>query len=88
MGEGSILGMTPYVFGNKVARSRVQTPGQEAASNQVVECIPAKVPDNHHVKGDLASQVEGVDVRERQLEDRYRPEGVEQDLEGAEEGFA
>ena len=80
--------MAPYVFGNKVTRSRVQTSGQEAAGDQVVECVPAKVLGDHYVKGDLAGQVERVDVRERQLEDRHRSEGIKQDLEGAEERLA
>lgn len=50
--------------------------------------MPAKVIYDQAVKGDLRGQVEPMDVRERKLEHCHRPQGVEEDLESAEEGLS
>ncbi len=44
--------------------------------------------DEEVVEGELGGDVEEVDAREGELVNQHGTEGVEQDLEGAEEGFA
>lgn len=76
------------VLGDEVAGARVQTSGQEAAHDEVGQGSAAGVLDEDVVEGELDCDVEELDLGEGQLVDHHWAQGVEEDLEGAEEGFA
>ena len=76
------------VFGYKMARTRVQGAGEEGGEDEVCESVGAEVADHEIVEQALGKDVEEVELRERELVDEHGTEGVEEDLEGAEEGFA
>ena len=77
-----------YVLRDKVPRARMQTPRQKAADEKVVHCVCAEEADDSEVEGALHGDVEEVQLRDGDAHDQHGPEGVEEDLEGREEGFA
>jgi len=76
------------VFGDEVARAGMQGAREEGAEDQIYEGVGGGVCDEEVVEGQLGEDVEEVDVCEGELVDEHGAEGVEEDLEGAEEGFA
>ncbi|KFY22713.1 hypothetical protein V493_06375 [Pseudogymnoascus sp. VKM F-4281 (FW-2241)] len=75
------------VLGDEVAGEGVQATRQEAREDEVKEGVDASVLDEADVKGDLHSDVEEVDARQRDLVDHHWAQSVEEDLEGAEEAL-
>lgn len=73
---------------NKVTGTWVQRAGKEAAQDQVGQGVCAGQLDEGIVKEQLDDNVEEVDLGEGQVVDEHGPEGVEEDLAGAEEGLA
>ena len=76
------------VLGDEVAGEGVQTSREEAGEDEVQQGVSASVLDEGDVKGDLHDDVEEVQVRQRDLVDHHWAQGVEEDLEGAEEALA
>lgn len=81
--------LVDVVLGDEVAGGRVQGAGEEGGEQQVEEGRPGGGGFREDgVEGELHGQVEQVHPGEGDLEDAHGPDGVEEDLEGAEEGFA
>jgi hypothetical protein len=76
------------VFRDEVARARVERTCEEGGKYQVNESVAGGQFDKGDVKSYLCYDVEKVDPCERELIDHHWAKGVEEDLEGAEEGFA
>ena len=76
------------MFCDEVAGARVEGACQEGGEYEVGQCFPAECLDDGVVKGELGHYIECVDPSDRELVHHHWPDGVEQDLEGAEEGFA
>lgn len=76
------------VLGDEVAGNGVQRAGEEGAQDEVAERFAADVLHEEVVDGELHEDVEGMDAGEGQVVDHHRAQGVEEDLEGCEEGFA
>lgn len=76
------------MLGDEVARARVQAARQETAQDQVVEGVGRGGFYEDEVEEDLGGDVEEVDRGERDGVHEDGSHGVEEDLEGAEEGFA
>ena len=76
------------VLGDEVPGAGVQGAGEEGGQDQVDEGRGAAGGDEEVVEEELGGDVEQVQGGERQLVDEHGPQGVEEDLEGAEEGFA
>jgi hypothetical protein len=76
------------VLGDEVACDGVQGAGEEGAQDEVAESFAADVLHEEVVDGELHEDVESVDARQGQVVDHHGAQGVEEDLEGCEEGFA
>lgn len=76
------------VFGDEVACDRVQRAGEEGAQDEIAEGFASDVLYEQVVDCELHEDVEGVNAGQRKVVDHHRTEGVEEDLEGGEEGFA
>lgn len=76
------------VLGDEVARRRVQAPRQEGRQEQVEQGLLAQERDEHVVEAELHGDVGRRHPRERHRVDAHGAQGVEEDLEGAEEGLA
>lgn len=76
------------VLCDEVSSQGMQTARQETGEDEVEECVSAGVFDEADVEGNLHYDVEEVDLCQRDLVDHHWAEGVEEDLEGAEECFA
>lgn len=76
------------VLGDEVAGAGVQRPREEAAQDQVTQRPPSNILYERVVEGELRHDVECVDLGERQAVDEHGAQGVEEDLEGGEEGLA
>jgi len=85
---GEALAVEDVVLGDEVARTGVQGAGQEGRGDEIVERVCAAESYKGHVECHLGGDVEGVDSCQGQLVDHHWAEGVEEDLEGAEEGFS
>lgn len=82
-------GLVDVVLGNEVACGRVQAAREEGREQQVEERLPGVGGfDEDRVEGELYGEVDEVHPGEGHLEDAHGPDGVEENLEGAEEGFA
>lgn len=86
--SGGLRLLEDVVFGDKVAGARVQAPRQERAQYHISHCLSTDEVGQGVVEGELDDDVEEVDFRERELVHEHGTEGVEEDLEGGEEGFA
>lgn len=76
------------MLGDEVACTGMERASQEAAQDQVSDRFSADKLDECIVEEELGDDVEEVDLRQRELVYEHWAEGVEEDLEGAEEGFA
>ena len=72
---------------DKVPRARVQRACEERAEDEVPQRVATKGLDEEVIERDLSEDVEEVQAGEGEGVDHHGAEGVEQDLEGAEEGF-
>lgn len=82
-------GLVDVVLGDEVAGGGVQAAGEEGGEQQVEQGLPgAGGLDEEGVEGELHDEVDEVHPGEGHLEDAHGTDGVEEDLEGAEEGFA
>ena len=76
------------VLGDKVACAGVQRPSEEAAQDQVTQRPTSSKLHESIVESELCDDIEEVNLGEGQVVDEHGSEGVEEDLEGAEEGLA
>ena len=75
------------VLGDEMAGAGVQAPREEGAEDEVAKCAAAHGLDDCVVEGYLRGDVEEVQLRDGELVDEHGAEGVEDYLEGAEEGL-
>lgn len=81
--------LVDVVLGNEVACGGVQAACEEGREQEVEERLPRVGGfDEDSVKGELYSEVDEMHPGKGHLEYAHGPDGVEEDLEGAEEGFA
>lgn len=84
--------LVDVVLRNEMPGRRVQRAGEEGRQEEVQQRAESKVArqqgDKGVVEGQLDDDVEGVDPGQGDLVDHHGAEGVEEDLEGAEEGLA
>jgi len=76
------------MLSDEVSRARMQRAREEGAEDEIGQGAAAGVAKEQEVEGELGGDVEDVDARQGELVDEHGPQGVEEDLEGAEEGFA
>lgn len=76
------------VLGDEMAGYRVQGSCKETAQDEVSYCFSSPRLNQNIVEQELDSNVEGVDLGQRDLVDHHRSQSVEQDLECAEKGLA
>lgn len=76
------------MLGDEVACDWVQRAGEEGAQDEVAEGFATYVLYEEVIDNELYGDVEGVDASEGQVVDHHWAEGVEEDLEGREEGLA
>lgn len=80
------------MLGNEVARCGVQRTGEERGEEEVEQGVEGEIlreeGDEGVVEAELDEDIEGVDPGQRDAVDNHRPQGVEEDLEGAEEGLS
>lgn len=81
-------GLVDVVLGDEVAGQRVQAAGKEGGEQQVEESVDRSEAEEEDVKGDLGDDVEEVDPGHGDAVDGHGADGVEEDLECAEEGLA
>lgn len=81
-------GLVHVVLGDEVAGEGVQAPGEEGREEQVEDGLGGGEVGEGGVEGELDGDVEEVDRGEGDAVDGHGAEGVEEDLEGAEEGLA
>ena len=82
------MALEDVVFGDEVARAGVQRASEEGGEDQVVEGVGGAELDEDGVEEELDEDVDEVDGGEGHGVDEDGADGVEEDLEGAEEGFA
>lgn len=80
--------LVDVVLGNEVAGKGVETSSKEGGDKEVEEGVGRSEADEGVVKGDLDDDVEEVDFGHGDAVDGHGAEGVEEDLEGAEEGLS
>lgn len=88
VGLGRGHGGVDVVLGDEVAGERVQAAGEEGRQEEVQQGPASQRLEDCHVEGDLGGDVGGRDPGEGDAVDAHGPHGVEEDLEGAEEGLA
>lgn len=76
------------MFGDEMPCAGVKRPCEEGGEDKVVERVEGRSLDEDVVEQELSEDVEEVDWCEGDFVDEYRADGVEEDLEGAEERFA
>jgi len=78
------------VLRDEVARARMQRSCQERAQEQIIQRLQGAAAELYKriIEGELHDQVQDVDIRKGRAVNEHGPEGVEEDLEGAEEGLA
>lgn len=82
-------GLVDVVLGNEVACGGVQAAGEEGGEEEVEKRLPGIGGfDEDGVEGELYGEVDEMHPGKGHLEYAHGPDGVEEDLEGAEEGFA
>lgn len=81
-------GLVDVVLGDEVSRERVQAAGKEGREQEVEDRGAGGEAVEEHVDGELDGDVEGVHPGEGDAVDGHGADGVEEDLEGAEEGLA
>ncbi len=81
-------GRIHVVLGDEVAGERVQAPGQEGGEHEVEHGLHAERAEDHGVEGELRRDVQGRYPGEGDAVHGHGAESVEEDLKGAEEGFA
>lgn len=86
--SGGSNGLVHVVLGDEVASQRVKTPSQKGGEQQVEKRVDRGVLQENEIKGDLDSDVEGVNSSQRNAVDGHRSQSVEEDLESAEEGLS
>ena len=82
-------GLVDVVLCNEVPGERVQTAGEERGEKKVEQRVARRRHvEKGDIEADLDGDVESVDGRQRKAVDGHRADGVEEDLEGAEERLA
>lgn len=81
-------GLVDVVLGDEVAGEGVQAASQKGGEQQVEEGVGGGVGDEEGVEGELDDDVEEVHPGEGDAVDGHGADGVEEDLERAEEGLA
>lgn len=76
------------VLGYEMACTGMKGPSKERGENKVGQGMAGGEFDESNVEEHLDCDVEEVDPREGEFVNHHGAEGVEEDLEGAEEGFA
>lgn len=81
--------LVDVVLGNEVTCGGVQAAGEEGREEEVEERLPGIGGlDEDRVESELYGEVHEMHPGEGHLEHAHGPDGIEEDLEGAEEGFA
>lgn len=86
LGRGD--GLVDVVLGDEVAGQRVQAAGEEGGEEEVEDGVERGEAVEDEVEGELDGNVDVVDLGEGDGVDGHGAQGVEEDLEGAEEGFS
>jgi hypothetical protein len=87
--QSVLVGLLEYVvLCDEVSGTRVQRACQEAAQDHVSDRLSTNEPYERVIEDELGDDVEQVNLGQRELVDEHGAEGVEEDLEGAEEGFS
>ena len=73
---------------NEMPGARMQRSGEERAHNQIGQSFDTCISYEEEIESELSDDVEEVDLGQWELVDHHGTEGVEEDLEGAEEGLA
>ena len=76
------------VFGDEVGGAGVERSGEEARCEEVVYRVQAAGLVDGEVEEELGEDVQAVNGGEGEAVDEDGTDGVEEDLEGAEEGFS
>lgn len=80
--------LVDVVLCDEMTSSGVPRSGQERAEQKVQDrFVAVQIRDHGEVKRKLHDEVEEMNPGEGDLEDTHWPDGVEEDLEGAEEGL-
>lgn len=97
LGQGRVRARVPrgvrllaedVVLGDEVARAGMERAREEGREDEVVERVRGAGPDQDVVERELSCDVEHVDGGEGHGVHEDGPDGVEENLEGAEEGLA
>lgn len=95
--EGDLVGRIGVVFvwlfedvmlGDEMAGTGVQRACEKTAHDKIPQRPSSREAYEGVIEGELGDDVEQVDLGEGQAVDEHGSEGVEEDLEGAEEGLA
>ena len=81
-------GLVDVVLGDEVASQGVQTSGEEGREQEVEQRVDRGVLEEDKIEGDLDKDIEGVDAGQGNAVDGHGSQGVEEDLESAEEGLS
>lgn len=81
-------GFVDVVLGDEVAGHGVEAACEEGGEQEVQQGVGGRVAQQEGVEGELDGEVDAVHPREGDAVDGHGPQGVEEDLEGAEEGLA
>lgn len=82
-------GLVDIVFGDEVACKGVEAAGEEGGNEEVEDRFDrGREVDEGGVEADLDGDVKKVDLGQGDAVDGHGANGIEEDLEGAEEGFA
>jgi hypothetical protein len=84
----SLRWVEDVVLSDKMASTGVKRTGKEGGEDQVVETMHRASLDKDEIEKDLDSNVDEMDLGKGNFVDEYRAEGVEEDLEGAEESLS
>lgn len=76
------------MLGDEVAGQRVQTTGEEGGEEQIENGVPGAEVEEGQVEGELDDDVEEVNTGQGDAVDGHGAQGVEEDLEGAEESLS
>ena len=85
---GGCDGLVDVVLCDEVARQGVEASSEEGRKEEVENGVPGGEVEESKVECKLDGNVEVVNVGQGNTVDSHRSEGVEEDLESAEESFA
>jgi hypothetical protein len=76
------------MFSDEMASQRVKATRQERGENKVIEGVPGAGADENVVECNLNEDIDKVDAGEGYLIDEDGADSIEENLKGAEKGFA